>query len=168
MFQEAITRLDEAIATPGGSQDRENLARVLEGRALLNLADYSGAAAMVASVPTAFVYEIEHSSNSLSQQNGLFTLSTIRRQWSIADNKGQNGLPFRSANDPRVPWDRTPGLNGQDDQTPYFNQLKYPDDAASVVMASGVEARLIEAEAALQSGPGHPAHVHHRRRLALH
>lgn len=154
MFQEAIIRLDEAIATPGGSQDRENLARVLKARALLNLADFSGATAVVASVPTDFVYAIEHSSNSPSQQNGLFTLSAIRRQYSIADNKGLNGLAFRSANDPRVLWDRTPDLNGQDDQTPYFNQLKYPDDSAPVVMASGVEARLIEAEAALQSGPG--------------
>jgi len=154
MFQEAITRFDEAIATPGGSADRENLARVLKARALLNLGDFGGAAAVVASVPTSFVYEIEHSSNSSGQQNGLYILSTVRRQWSVADNKGQNGLPFRSANDPRVLWDRTPDLNGQDDQTPYFNQLKYPTDDASVVMASGIEARLIEAEAALQSGPG--------------
>lgn len=157
MFQAAIPLLDEAISSPGGSQDRESLARVLKGRALLSMGDISGAASVVGPVPDGFVYTIEHSANSSAQNNGLYTLTFVRRQWSVADNKGGNGLPYRSANDPRVPWNRessTGATTGQDDQTPYFNQLKYSDPSSSVVMASGVEARLMEAEAALQSGPG--------------
>jgi hypothetical protein len=40
---------------------------------------------------------------------------------------------------------------GLDGTTPQFTLLKYPDAAASVVVADGIEARLIEAEAQLRS-----------------
>ena len=96
---------------------------MVNARALLNMGDFSGAAAMVATVPDGFVYNLEHSLNTFRQQNGIYILSTVRRQYSVSDNVGINGLAFRSALDPRVPWD-DPGRNGQDDQTPYFNQLK--------------------------------------------
>jgi starch-binding outer membrane protein, SusD/RagB family len=45
--------------------------------------------------------------------------------------------------------EESPGL---DNTTPQFTLLKYPDASASVVLADGIEARLIEAEALLQGG----------------
>jgi hypothetical protein len=155
MFQGAVQRFDAALGQTAGSATAENLARVGKARALLDLAQFQEAGQVAGPVPTDFTYLMEHSGATLFQSNALHTLSTVRKQYSIADTKGGNGLPYRSANDPRVPWERTPGEVGQDDQSPYFNQLKYTSPDASTVLASGVEARLIEAEAALQgSGKG--------------
>ncbi len=148
MFNAAITWFDQAIAS--GSGDLVNLARVGKARALLGLGQISAAASTVASVPTDFVYDIEHSDNSRRQENGIYIMSTVRRQFSVADGKGINGLMYRSANDPRVPWDGGTAF-GQDDITLYYNQLKFISSSTSVDIASGIEARLIEAEAAADS-----------------
>lgn len=147
MFQAATNWFDQALSNAGGESRLQNLARVGKGRALLGLGEVSEAANVVASVPTGFVYNIEHSTNSRRQENGIYVMTTVRRQWSVADRKGGNGLDYRSAMDPRVPWDGGTTL-GQDDRTPYYNQLKYPSPSAPVPLASGIEARLIEAEAA--------------------
>lgn len=150
LFDGARTWFDQALASTGGSATQENLARVGTGRALLNLGRFGDAAAAVAAVPTSFIFEIEYSDNSLRQRNGFHHLSSIDRQFSIADAEAGSGIPFRSADDPRLPWARTAGQAGQDGSTPFFLQLKYPDPGAPIALATGVEARLIEAEAALQ------------------
>ncbi len=154
MFQFASGLLDEAISSPGGSSDVENLARVFKGRTLLNMGNAAGAAAVVASVPTSFVYELESNDATQAQQSGIWAMSNSRRQYSIAENVGINGLNYRSANDPRTPWVAL-GRIGQDRITEYFDQLKFPTSDSNVPIADGIEARLIEAEAALAaSGPG--------------
>ncbi len=150
MFQAGGTWFDQAISNAGGSSDLGSLAQVGKARALLGLGQISAAAAAVSGVPTDFVYNIEHSTNSRRQENGIYVMTTVRRQYSVADNKGGNGIDFRSAMDPRLPWDGGTAL-GQDDRTFYFNQLKFPSSNASVPLASGIEARLIEAEAAVQA-----------------
>lgn len=157
MFTTAVERADLALSNTGGSSDQANLAAVIKGRALLNLGQFAAAATAVQNVPTGFVYNVEHSTNSFRQNNGIYIMSAVRVQYSIADGKGGNGLPFRTAADPRTPWEirlDEDGVqeNGQDDQTPYFNQLKYTSAASPVPVATGIEARLIEAEAALQAG----------------
>lgn len=151
MFNTAITHFDGASASAGAGSDFANLALLGKARAQLGLGLISDAANTVSSVPTDFVYNIEHSDNSRRQENGIYVLSTVRRQLSIADGKGGNGLNFRSANDPRIPWEDN-GVDGQDDITPYFNQLKFSTPSDPVTLASGIEARLIEAEAAMQAG----------------
>lgn len=153
MFQTAEDWFDQAIANAGGNNDLANLARVGKGRALLGLGQISEAATAVALVPTSFEYNIEHSEGSRRQENGIYTMTTTRRQFSVAEGKGINGLLYRTAGtngDPRIQWDGGEGT-GQDDQTIYYNQLKYTSPSASVVLASGIEARLIEAEGAVQS-----------------
>lgn len=152
LFERALQSLDEARGQTGGSDRSANLARVVTGRAMLNVGRFQEAAEVVAPVPTDFQYELEHSGASRVQENGIYSQTAVRRQWSLADGEGENGLPFRSADDPRVPWSRTPGQVGQDGQTPYFNQEKYPSASSPVAAATGIEARLIEAEAALQAG----------------
>ncbi len=153
MYTEAVAWFDRAIASAGlaGNNNLEYLARVGKGRAMLGLGNISGAAAEVASVPDDFEYYIEHSDNSRRQENGIYTMTTVRRQYSIADGKGGNGLMYRSAMDPRTPWNGGTDF-GQDDITLYYNQLKYTSPSAPVLLASGLEARLIEAEAAAQAG----------------
>lgn len=145
VFQEGIVRFDEALANGGGP-----LAAVGKGRALLNLGQYQEAAAAVAAVPTDFTYFIHHSESGAS--NPLYSLQGNGR-YSLSDREGGTGLPFRSANDPRVPWFQDPAQpQGFDEAYPLYKIRRYNSFGAPVVLASGVEARLIEAEAALQAG----------------
>jgi hypothetical protein len=151
-FQTAAARFDAALAEPGTAADPDigYLAQVGKGRALLNLGDYPGAAAAVAGVPTEFQYVTEHSESPLRLQNAIYVYS-VNFLWSVSDVEGNVGLPFLTAADPRVPY-TDEGDFGLDGTTPQFTLNKYVDASANVVVADGVEARLIEAEAQLQAG----------------
>ena len=71
----------------------------------------------------------------------------------MADREGGNGLAWISAPDARTPVFRVPATNkGFDNATPQYDQYRYIDEKASVTVATGAEARLINAEAALQRG----------------
>ena len=152
LFQEAVP-----IFTAAGSTNLANMGRA---RALLDMGDYSGAAALVGGVPTDWTYFIEHSDNAAN--NPFFSLQSNGR-WSLSHFEGGNatGMPFRGAGtgfdpalaDPRIPWFEDP-LGGFTPTWRLFTQLKYPFRDSPVVLTSGIEARLIEAEAALASGGG--------------
>lgn len=150
----AIAKFDTAItlATAAGNTTALNLAHVGRGRALLDKGDFAGAAAAVAAVPTTFVYDILHDENSGRQNNGIFSFAQSARRFSIPDREGGNGLPFRSlgATDPRLAVRRAG--TGFDNVTPLFVTAKYQSRSSPTMLASGVEARLIEAEAALNGG----------------
>src|SRR5690606_22989754 len=115
-----------------------------------DLGRFDEAAATVADVPTSFVEFVRHSATTVGQNNALWAL-TDNGRLSVSDREGGTGLPFRSAMDVRVPWLDT-GATGFDEETPLYLQLVQPDIDSDVVLASGVEARLIEAEAALRAG----------------
>lgn len=157
IFERAVEKFDGALAVAGATDAYKNLASVGKGRALLDLGMYSEAAAAVQDVPSEFVYVIESSANSTNETNGVYIFVQNAKRLSVADKEGTNGLDYRSANDPRVPWapDTTEdgeAVLGQDRSTPLMLQLKYPDRGSATPLATGVEARLIQAEAALQSG----------------
>lgn len=148
MFTRAITRFEDAIA----ADPTLDMARIGKARAQLNLGQTSAAASTVAGVPTDYIHFIEHGSTDSRQNNGMEALFDAGR-YTIADFEGINGLPFRSANDLRVPF-ILKGNNGDfgfDFTTLEFRSLKYPEQDADLVLADGVEARLIEAEAAITS-----------------
>ena len=139
-----IAQLDSALAHGRDSSQFVNLSRVVKGRALLDLGQWAVADTTVASVPDGFTYATDPSAMStlpfVWSQNGCCAV--------VGDSEGTNGLPFVSAHDPRVPviYER----QGQADTTDsLFGQNKYPTGDAPMVIASGVEARLIQAEAAL-------------------
>ena len=91
-----------------------------------------------------------HSENG--DRNAIYSLQGNGR-YSLADNEGVNGLPFRSAMDPRVPWYRDPAQQwGFVETIPLYKSKRHYAFSAPVPLATGVEARLIEAEAALQTG----------------
>ncbi len=143
-----------------GSAGSTNLANMGMARALMNMGDYSAAAALVGGVPTDWTYFIEHSDNAA--RNTFFSLQSNGR-WSLSHFEGGNltGMPFRGAGagfdpalaDPRIPWFEDPA-GGFDPDFRLFVQLKYPFRDSPVILTSGIEARLIEAEAALASGGG--------------
>jgi len=129
-FQTAVARFDAALAEPGTAADPDIgfLAQVGKGRALLNLGDYTGAAAAVAGVPTEFQFVTEHAESPLRLQNAIYSYS-VGGLWSVSDVEGGVGLPFRAAGDPRVPYTDTgePGLDGS---TPQFTLDKYLEASA--------------------------------------
>lgn len=159
LYNAAIASHDKALTIVGSQTGataaaQANLARIGRARALLDLGRFADAAAAVSAVPTSFVYSTDHSENSSRQNNGVFVVMAVNRRFSVADREGVNGLPFRSDADPRTLSPRGTGAAalGFDGTTPLFLPAKYPNRSASIVVASGVEARLIEAEAALQAG----------------
>jgi hypothetical protein len=151
-FELARARFEQALAHPGLAEDEDfsvtNLASVGLGRALVDLGRFTEAAAAVVNVPTDFQYVTEHAESPLRLQNAIWSYGD-GGLWSLSDEEGGVGLPYRSAEDPRVPFFDTEdvGLDGSTDQ---FTLLKYADAGASVVVADGIEARLIEAEALIQ------------------
>jgi starch-binding outer membrane protein, SusD/RagB family len=154
----AIARFDAAIAVAQGITDDDgsaaeqvNVANVGKARALVDRGRYAEAAALVADVPTDFNYTVEYSTNTDRQRLGAYDWSASQSRFSLADMDGINGLPYRSANDPRLPYEDA-GLSVTDGTTELFLEKKYGAPNANVPLATGIEARLIEAEAALQAG----------------
>ncbi len=152
IFDAALAKFDSALAHPGlGVDDGSitNLALLGRARALLDLGQFAEAGAAAAGVPTEFQYVTEHAESPVRLQNAIFTYGQAGL-WSLSDLEGGVGLPYRSANDPRVPYTDTEDT-GLDLITPQFNLDKYPDATSPVPVADGIEARLIEAEAQLQA-----------------
>ena len=151
ILDRAISRFDSALGmTTTASIVR--LAKVGKGRALLDKGDFVGANAAVAAV-TPGAYQTAHSISTGRQQNGVYVFNNPggarggTGRFAVAEAEGINGLPFRSANDPRVV-DTIIGL-GFDNVSPLSVLLKYTGPTSPVQVASYVEARLIRAEAAL-------------------
>jgi hypothetical protein len=145
-----------ALAPPGDSiQARRatRLARVVKGRALVDRGQFAAAAAAVAGVPDTFRYQITHSVNANTNQ--IFALNNSARRYTMVDTEGVVGLNFISANDPRLP--RATGTNPStdlifDSAFPLFvTRQGIWSSTGSVSIVTGIEARLIEAEALLQA-----------------
>ncbi len=149
LFNLAVQRLTSAAANTGGDARIQNLTAVLRGRALLNLGQFAAAGAAVAGVPTAFRYDFIHGAPPARQTNQI-QLQTASDIYSVPSGEGTNGLDFATANDPRVPVTNT-GLSRNDGVTPMVVARKYPSIDSPVPMVTGIEARLIEAEAALNA-----------------
>jgi hypothetical protein len=149
VYQHAIALLDTARTLGADDPSLVNLAAVGTGRALLSLGQYSDAAQAVANVPVDFRYEhLIHWQGSVLQIDGI---APLLAHVTVGNNEGQNGLDFLTSNDPRT-------LSHQTGTTPTTGQAIFTPDAyvgiTPYVLAGGVEARLIEAEAALQAGDG--------------
>jgi len=164
LLDSAVSKANQALAVTGTplTATFKQLAQVAKGRALLNKGDYPGAAAAVAGVLTTFQYNYTHSETSGRQNNGTWLLTQSVGRFGVANVEAGVGLPFQSEGnikaavfDPRVAdslarrGTNTKGFDGTTDQ---WVQAKYPLRASSITIADGVEARLIEAEAALKTG----------------
>lgn len=150
----AVATLDTALAAGRDSAQFINLARVLKGRALIDLGEYDAARNAVASVPTNFFYR------SPAPTGASFAAGFGANNYSIAvgDGEGGVGLRYASARDPRIPVifkmmrrSSTGDIRRDSlfDQSIYVRT--YPANAP-VQIGTGIEARLIEAEAALNAG----------------
>ena len=152
----AVMNADSALANRAGRDSIRirNLAAVVKGRALLDRGQFAAAAAAVAGVPDTFKYQITHSVNANTNQ--IFALNNGARRYTMVDTEGVVGLNSISANDPRLP--RATGTSAStdlifDSAFPLFVTRQGMWTATgSVSIVTGVEARLIQAEALLQAG----------------
>ncbi len=151
MTARAVAELDQALEYASGDARILNLAKVARGRALTNRGLFGDAAGAVAGVPTDYVYNAELNPSGYGRQNPIFNANS-NLYATVSNGEGTNGLDFVSANDPRVPTELVG--TGTDGVTEVYQFMKYTDEYAPIVIASGIEARLIEAEAALQAGGG--------------
>lgn len=172
LFNTAIQRFDQALGAATSGSDVQHLAQVGKARAQLGLGNVSGAASTVSGVPRSFVYAVEHSSNSGVQQNPIFNLQ-LNGRYSVANGEGDdlnvgqvgdatdggNGLayhhldgdPSAALGDPRIPWVEDPA-GGFDASVPLYLNLRYGSRNADMVLADGIEAQLIRAEADIMDG----------------
>lgn len=158
----ALAHADSGLALLTGSSAADvrvrNALSVTKARILLNQgkANFAAASAAVAQVPTNYRYNIFHSVNASSNQ--FWSLNLSARRYSVADREGGNGLPFATANDPRLPI-CAGGSAGcpvtqatrDDANGPMYVQRLWVDRLTPVDIVSGTEARLIEAEAMLNA-----------------
>jgi starch-binding outer membrane protein, SusD/RagB family len=164
----AIVKFNTALAVNGAplTSTFKQLAQVGKGRALLDEGQYAAAAAAVTGVSTTFQYVYTHSQTTGAQNNGSWALTVSVGRFGVADRKGGNGLPYQTDGDtknnpnfdPRVSNQiRSGNGRGFDGGVPggefQFVQNKYPLRDSPSIIEDGVEARLIEAEAALQTDP---------------
>ncbi len=152
ILQGAVTTLDDLIAQSVAASNAtfRDQARLAKARALLDLNDPAGAAALVVLVPSpAGTVFIPASATDPSQYNGIYNLTSVKR-WSVSNQEGGNGLPYRSDGDPRVLW--TANGVGFDGVTPFFMQGKYISLGSITPLAPNFEAGLILAESNLRTG----------------
>jgi hypothetical protein len=173
VFESALTAVNTALATVTGNTADDvrvrRAASVLRGRILLNLARFAEAGTAVAGVPTDYAYSMEHSLTS--NVNAIWTFNNSIGRWVVSNGEGGNTINYALAGDPRLPICRgatstTTGAGNlpvcpagtagrafdvQARTIPLFVQLRFPDVGTPVPIISGIEARLIEAEAALQA-----------------
>lgn len=127
VYAYALSYFDSALVTAGDSVRFRYLAQLGKARALLGMGDVPGAAQAVADVPDTYRYVFTYVAQ---YPKFIPSPSLIIR----SDREGVNGLPFVSSGDPRT---SLPDLMNR---------------TAPLVFATGVEVRLLQAEAALRAG----------------
>ncbi|MEW5918456.1 MAG: hypothetical protein AB1762_18790, partial [Gemmatimonadota bacterium] len=164
VFSVAIASFDSAIATVGSATDAASVrvlraARVGKARAQLANNQFAAAATTIggtAGVPNSFAYQT--TSSLATSDNIIWNQGFSARRYTVADSlEGnsrnllvRNAIPFYSAQDPRLPVTDTKTV-GQDGGT-FVRRTTLYDRLTPIDVVSGLDARLIEAEAALRSG----------------
>ena len=152
MLDSAVTRFERAVDVAEDIAGTDaarivNASRVGMARAYLQQKDYANAAAAAAPVPDAFVHNavmIDDASNRV--------LGNLTYSYDFGSRLLVVPPDYRALNDPRVPWLDT-GLDAQATELDYYQQRKYTGYATPIRIASGLEARYIEAEALLMGSP---------------
>ncbi len=170
VFQIAITHFDSALTILGTSTATDavvvrNATLIAKARTLVDLGQFAAAAALVPSttITNSYQYVFITQASSNSDDLGFWTLNNSIARMSVGDSvvnyggkqfQTLNAIPFASLNDPRVPIlkgtdAKIPAEDGG--QTPLFIQQVYKNRDDPIPMVSGIDARLIEAEAKLRA-----------------
>ncbi|MCC6318698.1 MAG: hypothetical protein IT361_13535 [Gemmatimonadaceae bacterium] len=163
LYSRAIASFDSALAlAPATDAATRNLIALGKARTLLNqgTTQYAAAAALVANVPTSYTYMVQHSRTTIV--NDVYDWMVATPNFGVVNREGGNGLDYLSSGDPRIKFGATrPGQDG----SPAVMPTKFPAGDSPVELASGIEARMIQAEAALAAGdlPGYLGYLNAAR-----
>lgn len=169
LFTLALAKVDSGLTRLGtatGANEtrvRSSLS-ILRARILLNQGNFGAVAATVASVPTTFTWNQEHSLTSRTP--GVWSLINNQRRYLVSNNEGPLQMNFGTANDPRVPTctvgqapcaalgltTSRPFDSGNTAVPNMLYQLIWTTDASQVSLINGLQARLYEAEALNRTG----------------
>jgi starch-binding outer membrane protein, SusD/RagB family len=150
----AIAHADSALAQAagGGAPGARwwHFASVVKGRALLDRGQFVAAAAAVDTVPTTFAFKASYS--ALSDDNQIWALNNNARRYTITNGReGGVGINYVSPRDPRLPH-MVGGATAFDNSNITVVRQALYGQHDPVPIVTGIEARLIEAEAQLQTG----------------
>jgi hypothetical protein len=161
-FALALAHLDSglalATATDTFTVAVANAIQIARARVLVNMGSFTAAKAAVAAVPTSFQYLQTYSQTS-NVDNQVWSLNSSQKRWVVGDSFDTGGiianaLPFASAKDPRVPVTGSTLASSLktafDNQTQFVSQGIYARSDAQP-LATGIDARLVEAEERLQA-----------------
>jgi len=160
------TAMQMSTGTDNASLQVNRAARIAKARALLamGLSNAPAAATLVNGIATSYRYDV--TASLTGGNNTLWDQPASQNRYTISDSvQGNNrsitvlnAIPFLSAKDPRVPAHYKIASNGKDsvksqDGNTYVIQVdSLWGQTTAVALVSGLDARLIEAEAALQAG----------------
>jgi hypothetical protein len=152
VYHDAIAKFDTALALAVGNDTITNAARVGRGRAWLNLGQYDSAVAAVDGVPNDFRYALAGAGAWLGTCSNSSCSNQLAKQAEVSNREGMNGLPYISSRDPR-----SLSISIADYQRTQTFPAKYAtlvtgSSSSPIVVADGIEAQLIRAEAALHAG----------------
>jgi len=154
LFRLAIATADSALAVTAAdtvpAASVRGFARVVKARALLNLAQYASAAGAATGVAPTFRWSVEHSIETTD--NEIWGLNNDPKRYTMVDREGTNGLDFISANDPRLPRVTGPDQIFDSSLPLQVTRQGIFGQESSVPLATGIEAKLIIAEALLNAG----------------
>jgi len=170
VFTVAVASFDSAIAIASGTDNASvainRAARIGKARALLGIGldKAADAATAVAGIPTTFRYDV--TASLTGGNNILWSQPAGSNRYTVSDSMQgnnrsifvKNAIPFLSAKDPRVPAHYKIAGNGKDtvksqDGNTYVIQVdSLWGQTTAVAVVHGLDARLIEAEAALKAG----------------
>lgn len=168
VLDSASAHLDTALAINKGTSAQATFIKqaslLVKARILVDQGQYAAAAALVPSsvIPNSYSYNFATSS-AKGETLGLWQIVNSTARLSVSDSAEivngastttKNALPFASANDPRVPVvygpSSKPPVTSEDGLTPEYIELLY-GQYDPIPMVSGIDARMIEAEAKLNS-----------------
>jgi len=172
VFDTAAAHLDSAILfvnqhlakspTDVGANFVKPAALVMKARILIDQGKFAAAGALVptTAVATGYQYLFTMSAtNGGLEDNGHWNIQASTARVTVADsfdfigaqqNIIRNNIPFVSAKDPRVPV-KGPTGTAEDGSTPMYVNLIYGARKDPMPLVSGIDARLIEAEAKLNA-----------------
>ena len=170
IYQRAMASFDTALQNTPATEVRSDTVKWLAGiekaRVQLDLGDVAGAGTTIstAAVPDNFRFTMFYT--QVIQDNQIWALNNSAGRWMPGNNEGIVGLNFFSANDPRVPMciggsaacktfdpnqTRSISFDNSVGTGSFLVQLVWPTREADIAIATGTEARLIEAEVALRT-----------------
>ncbi|HEY4306017.1 MAG TPA: hypothetical protein VGM82_16215 [Gemmatimonadaceae bacterium] len=154
-FKLALARLDTALTYLTGADAAtvavKNAVLIARGRLQVNLGDFASAATTVAAVPTTYQYNFTYTQTT--QDNEWWIMQPSVKRYNAGDSVDiagpiQNAIPFARLGDPRV----GVTINGkaEDNISTFYGITNWNRDDPTPPF-SGIDARLIEAEARLQA-----------------